>query len=89
MDHFDICIKFINLYPEDVLSFGESYFPKGKYFLADQGRGFSSRPQNYEYCSALASGASVFPRKILRRIFEIDLYPFGMTWLEYDKRLKV
>ena len=92
VDHFDICIKFINLYPEDVLSFGESYFPKVEnIFLPGElnCRGFSSRPQNYEYCSALASGASVFPRKIFEeRIFEIDLYPFGMTWLEYGKRLK-
>ena len=90
--HFKICAKYIDLYPNDIISIGEIYpNTEGKIFFPGElnSRGFSSKPKNFESCSALASGSSIFPRKVFDlKIYEIDIYPFGMIWLEYGKRLK-
>lgn len=91
-NHFKICIANVKKYPEDVLSIGEAY-PKDikKVYLPGElnSRGFSSKPKDYSKCAALASGSSIFPKKIFKNnIYEIDIYPFGVLWLEFGKRLQ-
>ncbi len=90
--HFQICFENIKKYPDEILSLGETYPANNRkiYFPGElNARGFSSKPKNYSRCAALSSGASIFPKKIFKnKIYEIDIYPFGMIWLEFGKRLQ-
>ena len=75
-----------------VWSIGEKY-PKSEkvYFPRElNSRGFSSEIKSFDDNAALACGSSIYPRSLFteKKIFHIENYKFGMTWLEYALRIR-
>lgn len=91
-DHFKFCMEAIKKDPLCVWSIGEKY-PKSEkvYFPRElNSRGFSSETKSFDDNAALACGSSIYPRSLFteKKIFHIENYKFGMTWLEYALRIR-
>jgi glycosyltransferase involved in cell wall biosynthesis len=92
--HIQACLEAIESDPETIWTIGESYPDGPKLHLPVpipgqlHPRGFSAKPNDMLDYYGISCGATIYPRSVVDKgILNLELYAFGMLYLEYGARL--